>query len=115
MFGIYESDGWSAYLVATTPTEFEAQCFINRMKAHPDSRFSRLSDVDSLFIRPVRHLADLGDHEDLVNDLIPDHAGDLRREHELEQACREIDRTVKQARAQKQPLSDQGFDWWPAS
>ena len=115
MFGIYESDGWSAYLVATTPTEFEAQCFINRMKAHPNSRFSRLCDVNSLFIKPVRHLVDLGDHEDLVNSLIPADADDHRREQEREQACREIDRTVKQARAQKQPLSDRGFDWWPAN
>jgi|TARA_A100000172_G_scaffold57657_1_gene37443 hypothetical protein len=115
MFGIYDSDGWSAYLVATAPTEFAAQCFINRMKAHPNSRFSRLCDVDSLFIKPVRHLVDLGDHEDLVQSLIPDWAGDDQREFERQEACREIDRTVKQARAQKQPLSNQGFDWWPAS
>jgi hypothetical protein len=114
MFGIYHSDGWSAYLVATAPTKFGAQCFINRMKAHRNSRFANVC-VESLFIKPVVHLITLGDHEDLVQSLIPDWAGDDQREFERQEACREIDRAVKQARAQKQPLSDQGFDWWPAS
>ena len=114
MFGIFEPNYYGPNLVAVAPTEFAAQCFINRMKAHRNSRFAHVC-VNSLFIKAVVHLVDLGDHEDLVNSLIPAYADDLRREDETETACREIDRAVKQARAQKQPLSDQGFDWWPTS